>query len=235
MSAEQRGDTTSGGSSTSGQGKGAGPVGHGSYTIRQGECVSSIAKQHGFFWETIWNHPDNAALKAVRQDPNVLLPGDRLAIPALTTKQAGGQTEVRHRFKRKGEPAKLSLRVLDYEGPRANEDFTINVDGMLGSGTTDSDGCLQVSIPGNALRARLTFPSDGTSYDFELGGVDPVSEISGVQRRLNNLGYDCGPVDNEFGSRTCDAIRQFQSASGLSQTGEPDQETRSRLKGEHGS
>ena len=27
------------------------------YTIQQGDCVTSIADQHGLLWTTVWNHP----------------------------------------------------------------------------------------------------------------------------------------------------------------------------------
>ena len=32
------------------------------HTVEQNECVSSIADDNGLYWETIWNHSENAAL-----------------------------------------------------------------------------------------------------------------------------------------------------------------------------
>jgi N-acetylmuramoyl-L-alanine amidase len=58
-----------------------------SHTVKQGDCISSIAHETGFFWETLWNHPDNAKLKQLRKNPNALLPGDVVSIPDQRVKQ----------------------------------------------------------------------------------------------------------------------------------------------------
>jgi N-acetylmuramoyl-L-alanine amidase len=80
-------------------------------TVSQGECLVSIASEQGHLWETIWNHPENAALKRQRKDPNVLLPGDELHIPDKTTKTQSCGTDRRHRFKLRGTPARVRLKL----------------------------------------------------------------------------------------------------------------------------
>jgi peptidoglycan hydrolase-like protein with peptidoglycan-binding domain len=69
---------------------------------------------------------------------------------------------------------------------------------------------------------------------MDVGGLDPVEETSGVQKRLVNLGHYRGPVDGEPSVDLTAAIRAFQSANGLEPTGEPDDATREKLRKVHG-
>lgn len=214
------------------------PVGQGGYVVRPGDCVASIANEHGHFWETIWNEPANAELKQLRQDPNVLLPGDRVTIPEKERKEEPGQTEMRHRFLRKGEPVNFHLRLMRNDQPRANLPYTLKLDsGQEIAGTTDSGGCLQCQIPGNAAKGKLTI-HDGNkqvTYDLHLGHLDPLDDLRGVRQRLRNLGYYAGPVDQAPSEMTTAAIRTFQKANGLDATGKLDQTTRDALRKEAGS
>ncbi|MFH1075402.1 MAG: hypothetical protein V1753_00935 [Pseudomonadota bacterium] len=52
------------------------------YIVKQGDCIESIAFKHGLFWETVWNHPNNQQLKQERKNPNILLAGDKVFVPA---------------------------------------------------------------------------------------------------------------------------------------------------------
>jgi Putative peptidoglycan binding domain len=91
---------------------GHGPVGEGEYLVQSGDCISSIAKTHGHFWETLWNDPANAKLKAARGNPNILFPGDRVTIPPIRNKVESRPNNARHRFVRKGVPSKFRLRLV---------------------------------------------------------------------------------------------------------------------------
>jgi hypothetical protein len=82
------------------------------YEIGPGDCINSVALRHGFFPDTLWNHGSNAELKERRKDPNVLMTGDKLVIPDIKIKELDKATEKKHRFRRKGVPAKLHLRFL---------------------------------------------------------------------------------------------------------------------------
>jgi N-acetylmuramoyl-L-alanine amidase len=178
-------------------------VGAGDYVVQQGDCISSIAFTHGHYWETIWQDPGNAELRRVRKDPNVLLPGDRVTISPIRTKQENKPTDKRHRFVRRGVPAKLRLRVMLEEWeespgqgapggsssssvpprPRANQPYRLQIDGMMFHGVTDADGRLEVRIPPDARRGRLIVGPDDTIIQLELGGLDPADEINGNSRQ----------------------------------------------------
>ena len=75
-----------------------GPVGDGEYVVVEGDCVESIAAGAGFLWTTIWDHPQNAALKNARLTQNLLLPGDRVHIPAKELKLVGRPTDQLYHF-----------------------------------------------------------------------------------------------------------------------------------------
>jgi len=207
------------------------------YTVQQGDCISSIAQQHGFSWQTIWNHANNAGLRAKRQSPNVLLPGDVLFIPDKEEKIHPGPTEKRHTFKKKGVPAKLRLKIEFNDEPRANQPYFLQIDGRHYSGNTDAQGRLAHSIPLDARKGKLKvgIPPDQDEYDLDLGHMDPVDEVSGVQARLNNLGFDCGPADGKMGPDTEAALRSFQEKHKLQVTGKADAATRAKLVDIHGS
>jgi N-acetylmuramoyl-L-alanine amidase len=213
-----------------------GPVGSGEHLVRQGECTSSIARDTGHFWETIWKDAGNTELREIRKDPNVLLPDDRVVIPEKRRKDEPIAPEKRHRFVRRGEPATIQVRLLREGRPRVNEPYVLEIDGAVHSGKTDANGNIRWAIPGNAREARLIVGEepDRKEYTLMLGGIDPVSTISGIQGRLKNLGLDCGAVDNQLGPRTRRALREFQGRHGLPETGQPDQGTRNKLRQLHG-
>lgn len=207
-----------------------GPVGTGPYEVQPGDCIDSIATAHGFFWQTVWDDPANKELRAVRKDPNVLLPGDRVTIPPLRKKTIACGTGSRHRFRRNGVPARLRFRLSTADGePRKNVEYSIDIDGRVCSGRTDNEGAVTIGIPPTAKAGRLTIlgGSRPEVYVLRLGGLDRITEISGVRGRLTNLGYDCGEDDE---AQTRRAISRFQRANGLEVTGTWDRTTQQKLQ-----
>lgn len=202
------------------------------YTVQEGDCLSSIAFQYGFFPDTIWNDSANRGLKELRKDPNTLYPGDEVTIPDLRVTEQSQPDGKRHRFRRRGVPEKFRLR-LDYAGcPRAHLEYTLDIDGRLIHGETDQDGMLEIDIPPDAVSGVLRI-GDQEEYQFQFGTLPPASELEGLVRRLVNLGWldDDQTEDDE-------AIRQatadFQRHAGLPATGQPDNATNQKLAEAHG-
>lgn len=210
--------------------------------------MSSIAYENGFFWQTLWNLSQNADLKAKRKNPNVLMTGDIVHIPDLTVRQEPGATEATHKFVLKGVPEYLRMKIMDqYHKPRPNLDYIIIIEGISKSGKTDGNGELKESIPPNARAGKLTFaappgkngkPLPGMPKQqvmiLQLGGLNPISEVSGVKARLTNLGCYKGPIDENLDDATNQAIKAFQTRKGLPVTGVPDDATKAALQKLHG-
>ena len=224
-----------------------GPLGEGNYEVEAGDCMSSIAAAHGFFWETLWKLGENSELKSARKNPNVLLPGDRVFIPDKRPKDESCASEKKHRFKKKGTPCNLKIRIMEPEKPpgdgasnensgnvkpRANVKYLLVIDGKLMDGKADADGMVEIKMPPQASEGTLTL-EPGTpnevKYDLKLGGLDPIDQVSGVQARLNQLGFSCGAVDGKMGPKTRHAIREFQLSADMKASGEMDDATRAKL------
>lgn len=204
-------------------------------TASTGDSVTSLAHNNGFFWETIWNHPNNSELKQKRGDPNIIAVGDVVHIPEKVQKWESRATEAKHTFRRKGVPASFKIRMMKLGKPRANEDYVIEVDGQLISGTTDSDGKIEFEISPGARSGTLKFAGGKEKYHLNLGGLDPHDTPRGVQQRLRNLGYRLvRDADGNLNKpEVVDAIKRFQNRFGLPVTGVADQALFDKLKEVH--
>lgn len=213
------------------------PIDH---IVEPGECVISIAEANGHFWETLWDASQNRALRDKRSDPNCLVAGDKIHIPDIVTKEESKGAGQRHRFRRKGVPAKLRIQMLSPSGqPRANRAYRVDIDGAITSGQTDADGMVDISIPCGATNGTLILEADGKNaeerHPLALGKLEPATEIKGAQARLKNLGSNTVTVNGQLDEQTKAALRDFQAAQGLSETGELDQTTSDKLREVHGS
>ncbi len=165
------------------------------YEVAQGDCISSIAHDHGLFWQTIWNHPENHELKQKRDDPNVLFPGDVVFVP--------------------DKEAKVESRA----------------------GRLDSKGACSIPIRPGSKNGNITLgdPNKGEIYDLDLGCIDPITSVSGVEARLYNLGYLDSEPSGQDSPELADAVKAFQLDQGISASAGLDDPTRRRLVEVHGS
>ena len=212
----------------------ASPIGQGNYVVRAGDCMESIAFEHGFLWQSLWDLPENAELKSKR-DPNILMPGDRVTIPAIRQREESAATDQCHTYVRKIANSLFQLRFLDeHQEPRSGVPYLLTIDGKTTSGELDGGGKVSVQIPPNAKGGKIELQTepDPESYDLDFGHLDPDSTPDGLRARLNNLGFACsatGPWDEDLG----DALKRFQLTRDLGPTGERDDNTRQALKRDH--
>lgn len=67
------------------------------------------------------------------------------------------------------------------------------------------------------------------------GAALDSSTVQQIQTKLNEQGFDVGPVDGKFGPKTRQALRQFQQKQGIETTGQIDQQTLAALGVQEGS
>lgn len=135
--------------------------------------------------------------------------------------------------------ARLQLVLHDASGePLAGARYRLEVGGSTREGETLSEGeragLVDEELPAGATEAILTvWPEGGEGpglrQKLALGALAAPEATEGAQARLNALGYVSGKVDGDAGPVTEDALKRFQAAHGLSESGQLDEETRAKL------
>ena len=210
------------------------------YTVVQGDCLSSIAARFGFGdWRTIYHAPQNEGFRANRPDPNVIFPGDQLFIPTPEAEPVERATGARHTFQLRTTAPRLRVRLLMGFPFPVTHLYRLTVDGAEHEGSVAEGEVIDVPIrPDTAsgqmwVWPQLGYPLEPFEWTFRLGQLDPANELSGVQARLNNLGFRCGTVDGIMGPKTSAALMLFQCARAIAATGTLDDGTREALRVTH--
>lgn len=154
---------------------------HAAYKVKLGDCISSIAFKHGLFPGTVWDDPKNSKLKEERKNPNILAPGDVVHVRDIEEKEEDCASEERHRFRKKGVPEKLIVQFKIGDKPRADEDYVLDIDGALSEGKTDKDGKIDIWIPPDAKKGKITFREGGASTSL-ISAVSTPSARSRASR-----------------------------------------------------
>jgi hypothetical protein len=210
------------------------------HIVEDGEYLGSIAEKYGFSsYLPMWQHPQNATLKAQRKNPNTLMPGDVVHVPDKEIKEYSGQTEKRHQFI-KQQPV-LTLRIvargLDDE-PIPNASCMLVVEDQSYNLTTDSKGLVEQTIPPSAHQGMLIIKGETAATDLQIqihiGYLHPLEEMTGVQGRLNNLGYNAGEVGNGDTTRLKSAVKEFQGEHGMTPDGDWGPPLQAKLKEVYG-
>ncbi len=228
-----------------------------SHVCKRGDHLFRIAKERGVsHWSTIWNHSKNADLKAKRT-PHMFLVGDVVVVPQGQDDQVAGATEKNHPFVIPEKKPCLRIRVLREDfSPLAKAEYHLWVDQEFAArtGKTDKNGMfVEKAIPETSKEAKLTVRTP-TSKDksgalvgggpisvvLGIGKLHPIEKleseekyIPGVQQRLNNLGFDSGPLVDQLYAQNRGAIREFCETFGLSDRDRPDESFLQKLREVH--
>src|SRR5262249_55678750 len=163
------------------------------HIVKSGECLASIARLYGFVNPMVlWDSPDNDALKKKRKNPDILYPGDEVAIPDKRPHDVSVGKGKSASLKLNAAVTKLSLKVLDNHTRECSAERS----GLTVGGVKDRfedkltpAGEIDVEIPALSKRAPLQiFAKDVTDpireFDLTLGELDPLDTVAGVQARL---------------------------------------------------
>lgn len=204
------------------------------HVVRAGEHLAQIAHDHGLDPEEVWNHPKNSELRERRKDMNILSEGDVTFLPVEEPVPLPLKEGAWNRFSVIVPELETHLVFTDARGPFSGESYVIEGLGEPIDGTTDGDGKLTITAPVTAKMARVRFKNRGRGFSVLLGEMDPITEPSGVQIRLAQLGYMKGTPSGELDEATAAALRAFQEAKGLARTGAMDAPTLDALKDAYG-
>ena len=149
-----------------------------------------------------------------------------VVIPDRQLRDEAADTGKRHTYFVEGSPTTLRLRI-EYE---RDFDYELTVDGVVvKSGSADSATPIFHAIVATAAAGSITVwpadlreprtPENGFTYQLELGFLDPIETMTGVQGRLMNLGFFHEAITGRLGPATTEAIRAFERSNGSPETG----------------
>lgn len=210
------------------------------YVVQQGDYLDKIARLRGLSPDEVWSHPDNAGLAASR-DRNVLHPGDCLWLPDVDVPGLDLACGTTNRYAATVARATLRLRFEDAQGAIANAAYEVKgLGGDVVRGSSAGDGLVELDVPVHVREVEIVFVDRGRTFRVRVGEMDPVTEDSGVMKRLRHLGYDepqySVPLTPDAEKeRMEEAVAVFQHEHGLEPTGQVDDATRAALIEAHGS
>ena len=214
------------------------------HTVTQGETLLRIARQYGFRTsKSLYQHPINAEFRTLRPDPNLIFPGDIIKIPQKTEKFMPLKTGSKNTFVVRDEKEYFRLKVAYDDGDDiTGKRVVLNIGNQTIDTVLPSDGLVEVELNENdTLTAQVDLylkedqSSPSESFTAQVGHLDPIDTLSGVQARCNLLGFDCGKVDGINGTKTKAGVKGFQFVHGLEVDAIAGGKTKAKLKQVYGS
>jgi hypothetical protein len=171
-------------------------------------------------------------------------PGESLRLPRRKPREEDVEAGRFYYLRIVVTPWEVRLRFVYQDGaPRANEPFialaqrTSGESGELIRGETDGEGVMSADVPLDVEMLEVTIGKEETQevYSLVVRGYEPVDEPRGLQMRLAALGFYSGIIDGELGPLSQEAVAAFQEDFELEITGEPNEETRTKIEEAFGS
>jgi len=196
------------------------------HTVVAGDTLLALAAKNGLdSWEDIVNASENASIKDTLTDPGIVKTGISLFIPNKVMKQHPSAIDAKHPFKISRPKAWLRLALKGADGTAlAGCKYELTVAGKTTAGTIAADGIIEQAVAIDTTAGALkvwTSHTEFEEWELKIGWIDPISEDTGVQSRLANLG---------FGEELTAAVKAFQARLGLEITGTVDDTLRDQLK-----
>lgn len=204
--------------------------------VRAGEHLAAIAAAAGFASDrTIWDHPENAGLAALRANPQLLAPGDVLFVPDAIEGSVKRPHDAVHSFTLRTTKLELRVRIRDFKG-RTIPDWPalVATEGLRGAPFAAADD-VEV-LPIDRATNHVEVPLTAEPLALRVGFLDPTDEDLGVRARLANLGYLISDPGGDASDDEMElAVEEFQADNALPPTGVLDDETRAQLVDAFGS
>jgi len=199
--------------------------------VKKGECLSLIAARYGMHWKTIWNHPENDALKNKTRNPNILDVGQFIFVPDHETKKYTIHTDNIHKFVKLGAKTKVKFKLMRHFKERKALDFLITTDCKEKiTGTTDSDGFVNISVHPKCRALVLEIKDDWgiEKYEIKLNALTLYEQDNGKKQRLDNLS---GTNEMKLREKASfdKSIAVFQYLNDMELTGNMDKTTEDKL------
>lgn len=207
------------------------------HEIELGDHVVRLAYTHGHATvDAVWGHPSNAELREQRTDPGVLAAGDRVHVPDAPPRVFEDMpTRREHRIVIELPVPTLRLALERPGGIPYATPCIADLDDERVRISSDGDGELALELGPFTTAVALAF--DRQALDLAIAQLEPVETTRGWHARLENLGYQPGPLhrgepSDPYAARS--AVEEFQCDHGLTVDGVIGPHTRAALVRVHG-
>ncbi|AEI65632.1 peptidoglycan-binding domain-containing protein [Corallococcus macrosporus] len=203
------------------------------HVVQPGEGVDKIALQWGLLPETIWDAPQNGALRARLRRRNQLIPNDTLYIPPREALTFQASTGCHYVLRFNGGLSRLRLRLAVGFEPQDGIPYLLEVpDAPTQQGTT-KDGYIDTVVPTRTTRVTLVLDQGALRIDLPVDTLLPLTDDRGVQQRLRNLGFPCESSDGTFDDAAKAVLHRFRSGLSLPHSDVIDDDVRGALYSLH--